>query len=75
MSGDDREDRLKELGEQLGWDFEDYSVYTSNELLRWRAAWERCVGEGETIARAEEDLISKLEKYIDEGSSEPAKDD
>lgn len=78
MSGDEREIKLKELGEKLGYAWGDYSVFSGNEHFPW-CAWfsdSTLIGEGGTIAQAENDLIEKLEKYIDSGGSfEPAKDD
>lgn len=69
MSGDEREDRIRELGAQLGWDFNDYCVYTTRENPKWVVQFidTKIRGQGDTIAQAEEDLINKLEKYIDEG--------
>jgi hypothetical protein len=74
MSGDDREDKLKELAEKLGVSFDDYYVYTTKDDPKWVARFDdiRIEGRGDTIARAEDDLIEKLEKYIDQ--SECTKD-
>jgi hypothetical protein len=69
VSGDDREAKLRELAEKLEVNFDDYYVYTTKYKPKWVARFDdiKIEGRGDTIARAEDDLITKIEKYLDEG--------